>query len=428
MGEAPVGGTASGIEDPGCGGGGSSTGSGGAPATGVPSAPPAAGGFSPEEIRTILSGVWMPSDTASASAEASMSPVSPVEGALQLDSTDRVLPDLLAGAAVAGAPLSLVLARPGGPAGAAATPIAPGAVADLAAALSVSVASDEHLVQAGSGHLGVVVPGGPGKARRRAERLMQRAAVAGAPTLTWALASAPRDGLTSTSLVDKAMARLQMPDRGQSGSAILRSGRAAVWAGVAAAVVAGALAFTFGSGASPSAAVRHLASGKQPDLQASGGTGSVGGSGGSGGNGGGTGSGSSSPSASVQTSVPSSWVGGGQGTGGSTTDGSPGGTSTDNTNGAGGSDQGSQGQGSQGQGGGSSSTGTGSQGTGTSSTGTTDTTVPGSVTTTIPVTTTTTTTTTGSGSSSSKGKSSSSGSQCGGLLQGLLCTVGGLLK
>src|SRR5579884_1419699 len=93
-------------------GGGLSTGSGGAPAAGVPSTPPGALGASPEMVRAILSGIWGPGEAVT--PEAPLSPVPPAEGTSTIDPLARVLHALIARAGGAGAPLSLVLLRPGG--------------------------------------------------------------------------------------------------------------------------------------------------------------------------------------------------------------------------------------------------------------------------------------------------------------------------
>jgi hypothetical protein len=321
-----------------------------------------------------------------------------MEGVVDLQPVDRVLPGLLSRASATGTPLTLVLARPGAPT---AVSVPPGSVADLASALAVSLAPDQHLLSAGPGHLAVVLAGGPGAGRRHAERLMQRAAVAGAPLLTWAMACHPRDGSSASALLSAAGARLQQPVTAQPGT---RRGGAALWAGVAAALLAGLFAYVLGTGhgSSPSARADDAGSGQ----------GSVAPAGGTAPSSGGSDSGQVGPS--VQTSVPPSWFGGAAG--GSS---APSGTS-------GGSATGTSGPGqSSGPGAGSSGgsfglpTGGGQQSTGSTPT----TTLPlGITTTTIPVTTTTTP----SGGTNTTG-TTTTGTQCTGLLQGLICTVNGLL-
>jgi hypothetical protein len=408
MGEAQLGGTGSGVTDSGSGGG-LSTGPGGAPATGSPSPPPAGVTFSPETVRAILSGIWMPAGQGA--AEVPLSPVSPVEGVVELPSVERLLPDLLARATATRTPLTMVLARPGG---AAADAAAPGAVADLAASLSVSLSPDQHLLQAGPGHLAVVLPGGPGAGRRNTERLMQRAALAGAPMLTWAMASYPRDGASSAALIAAATGRLQLPaDERRSAGVTARRGRDALWAGVAAAMLAGVFAYTFGSGhgSSPAARAERAARSGQAGLAAAGG--SAPGAGGSAG----------ASVGSVQTSGPSSWLGSSAaGTSGSSADTSGTGSATGTgSQGSSGSPAG-QGGSSQGSAPGLPVGGT-NQEKGTGATPTT--TLPLNVTTTIPVTTTTTTAP--AGGTPTAGTAGTPNTHCTGLLQGLICTVNGLL-
>jgi hypothetical protein len=315
-----------------------------------------------------------------------------------------VLPDLVARAAATHTPLTVVLARPGAQTAAS---VAPGVMADLASALSVSLAPDQHLLQAGPGHLAVVLRGGPGAGRRQAQRLMERAALAGAPMLTWAMASHPRDGATSSVLLATATARLQHPvdERAGAGPAAW-NGRAALWAGVAAALLAGVFAYTFGAGHGSSPSQAGASGSRQAGLAAAGGSAPAGG--------GSTGE----PSVA---GTPSSWVGSGtdgttgtpaSGSGTASGSGSASGSANDNTGG---------GSGSTGSFPGLPGGGDGQQ----QATGTTPTTtLPLNLTTpTIPISTTTTAPSSGGGTPTA----GTTDNQCSGLLQGLVCTVNGLL-
>src|SRR5579872_5689022 len=282
-------------------GGGQSTGSGGAPATEVPSAPPTGSSASPQMVRAILSGIWTPAE---AGPEAPMSPV--LEGMVNLDSANRVLPELIARSSATRSPLSLVLVRPGKAGDT--EPAPPGGIADLAAALTVSLAPSQQLLQSGPGHLAVAVTGGPRAARRHAQRLMARAALAGAPVLTWAMASYPRDGSSSAALIQTATGRLQLPARTRAAAA--GHGRGALWAGVAAAALVGVVAYTVGSGHGPKSpsASSAVADSGQSALSAAGGSSPS------------SGTSTSGQAGAVQTSVPPSWIGGSRsGTSGSST-------------------------------------------------------------------------------------------------------------
>jgi hypothetical protein len=368
--------------------------------------------------------VWAPAE-AGVPAQP-LSPLSAVEEVATLDSVDRVLPELIARSSAARSPLSLVLVRPGRPGSD--EPAPAGGIADLAAALTVSLAPDQQLLSAGHGQLAVVVPGGPGTARRHATRLMQRAALAGAPMLTWAMASCPRDGSSSIALMQSAIGRLQLPAGKPKAAALL--GRGALWVGAAAAGLVGVLAYTLGSGhgAHPSASAVDTSNGSAGLSTTAGG-----GSGGAAGGGQGT---------AAQPNAAPSWLGGSQaGTSGSSTGGDGGSGAASTPAGPGSSSTGAAPADQVGQ---QQSTGIGS--TGTTIPGVTGTTIPGVTGTTIPGVTTTTVSggaggttgsgttggTTGSGTSGTTSGTNtagtgSTGNQCTGLLQSLLCTVNGLL-
>jgi len=294
-----------------------SAGAGPAPATGsLSSIPRSAEASSPDVIRAILSDVPRLRPAGSTVWGASGSAVIVDEGAVHLTPVDQALSDVVAQAGRTGSPFTLLLARPG-PATAMSTtapPVTAASVADLAASLSVSLNPAQELYSAGPGYLAAVIPGRSSVGRREAMRLTRRAAAEGAPVFTWAAALYPRDATTAAGLVETASNRLdgrlvsrtndfgaREPRRNAS-----RSG-AAVWGGVAAAVLLGALFLALHG---PSGAP-HVSTGTiSPGQGGSGGTGSgvqqVSDSGGggslpSGGAGGGTGTSgsSSSPGAAV---------------------------------------------------------------------------------------------------------------------------------
>lgn len=387
----------------------------------------------------------------------------PEIGAVHLASTDRVLPGVIARAANSGTPFSLVVARPG-PAASPGHPAgmsSAGPVADLAAALSVSLGPSQELLQAGPHHLAVVVPGNTAQGRRQAVQLMQRAAGAGAPLFTWAAARFPRDATNADRLVEVARRRVDGIDLAQDrpAAALAASGfrwrTGAIWAGVAAAALVGALVFGFHGSGGPRSGGNSATAGGQSGAGTSGnaGTGSAGGSaalasgagstfpgpgntsaGPSGSQGHPSGSGGTGTSAGTSTGTQPTGSGGGQqsttqsgsgsGAGGSTTTGSGGSSGSGSATGTATTDSGS----GSGSGGGLTTvlgntvgtvlgTASGLTGTATSTTGTATT---GSGTT--GTTGTTTTGTTGTGSTST----GSSTNQCSGLLNTLTCTVNGL--
>ncbi len=393
---APIGGTDAGSDSPGVPfKGDRSTGAGQAPAAGTLSGSPTArASSSPEVIRAILSGIPRPSaglaptlgvtatpgpDTGTVMGSSGSTQL--VEGAVHVRSIDAALPDVVARAEHTRVPFTMLLVRPGpaASAGALPPPATAADVEDLAAALSVSLSPVQDLYDAGRGHLAVIVPGRSGAGQREAMRLTRRAAAQGAPLFTWAAARYPRDADTAAGLLEVAANRLdgrlvshtdaiatRRPER--------RAGRsgAAIWAGVGAAVLLGAVAFALHGSAShnPRSAAGALSSGP-PGTAASNGQ-SASGSGSFSSTNGGRGSGTSG------------------GAGASGGPGNPGGT-------------------------GSSASGVGgAPGPGTGGSGTTTTTSPTSPPTTSTTTTSPTSTTTTTG-------------PCNGLVNSLTCTVNNLL-
>jgi hypothetical protein len=418
---------------------------------------------SPAQIRSILSGISRPG-AAPGTVWGSSGSAQLVEGAVKLAAVEDALPEIVARAEHTRVPFTVLLARPG-PSAAAGSPVpVPRAaeVDDLAAALSVSLSPMQDLYDAGRGHLAVIVPGRSGASQREAMRLTRRAAAEGAPLFTWAAARFPRDASTAAGLLEVASNRLDGRLVSRTDAAAARTpergtGRygAAIWAGVGAAVLMGAVAFALhGSGSGPQSAAGMLSDG-QPGTSASGGQAS--GSTGSGGSGSNSGSGSSSAG---HTSGGAGSTGGNSGsgtsssglnaaTGGASSGTGSGPTSTQGTPQSGtgqnllstattlpGSVLGTVGGltgGGTGSltGGGTGSSGTGSSGTGTSGTGTSGTGTTGTG-------TTGTGTTGGTGSTSGSGGTTTTtapptttttvpSSQCTGLVNTLTCTANNLL-
>ncbi|HAM01993.1 MAG TPA: hypothetical protein DCQ30_07160 [Acidimicrobiaceae bacterium] len=287
-------------------------------------------------------------------------------GAVHLASSDRVLPGVIARAANSGTPFSLVVARPGpaaSPGHPTGTPSA-GQVADLAAALSVSLGPSQELLEAGPHHLAVVVPGNPATGRRQAVLLMQRAAGAGAPLFTWAAARYPRDATTADRLVDVGRRRVDGVEVAGDRSIGAASGSGshrragAIWAGVAAAAaLVAALALGLHGSGGPARPGSGASGGGQPGTSSSGHPGgSVGGS--------------ADLSSGVGSTFPGSGSGSGQPGSHGSSSGSGGATGT-----SGGTPGGSQGTsgGTTGSGGGSGGSTTGGGGNSTGSGGTTPT-------------------------------------------------------
>lgn len=397
------------------------TGPGAAPGVGAPSSPPRTSG--PDTIRAILAGisspapraptltVVRPAEEAPPAAGPEVRPEDPAAwpgppedpGGLTLASVDVVLPHIVESARAAGRPLTVVVARPGPAAtpGVRLAPASPGAVADLAAALAVSLDPEQDLLSDGPGHLVVTTLGGAG--RRDTVALMQRAAEAGAPMFTWAAARFPRDAQSAGALLDLARARVD----GTEPVAERRSVAAVVWAGAAAALLVAAFAFIAHGHGAPRAsgtAGGHGATGATHTGALSG-TGGTGGSFSGGSVSGGSGS-SASGSRATGTGGSGSVGGGGTGSSGTGSGVAGTGTSAGNTGGTG----------SSGTGGGSTATTTlsGSGGNTTATTtGNTTATTTGSTTGTTTVNSTSPTTTTTVCSYN--------------LLGQLICTVNGLL-
>lgn len=249
-----------------------STGAGLAPAAGTLSGSPNGRGLSSSEvIRTILAGISRPDAPAGTVWGASGS-TELVEGVVLLTAIEDALPEVVARAEHTRVPFTVLVARPGPAAAPGTRGPAPTTadVEDLTAALSVSLSPTQELYDAGRGHLAVVVPGRTGAGQREAMRLTRRAAAQGAPLFTWAAARFPRDASTAAGLLEVAVNRLdgrlvsridaaaaRTPERGTG-----RYG-AAIWAGVAAAVLLGAVAFALhGSGpSSPQTATGTMSSG-----------------------------------------------------------------------------------------------------------------------------------------------------------------------
>jgi hypothetical protein len=247
-----------------------------APGVRAPSSPPRTS--TPDAIRAILAGISNPAPASptltvvrpdegpapAAGTEGHPTPASEEAGApgaalvledpgaLTLASADVVLPHIVESARAAGRQLTVVVARPGPAAtpGVRPVPSPPGAVADLAAALAVSLDPEQDLLSDGPGHLVVTTPGGSG--RRDITTLMQRAAEAGAPMFTWAAARLTRDAQSAAALLDLARARVDGTEPVVERER--RSMAAAVWAGAAAALLVAAFAFiAHGHGSSPQA-------------------------------------------------------------------------------------------------------------------------------------------------------------------------------
>lgn len=356
-------------------------------------------------IRSILSDLPRSNPETGTVLGASGSAVVADAGAVPLPPLGQALPLAVARAQNTGSFFSLVLARPGSAASAGSyvAPVTAGAVADLAASLSVSLGPSQELYAAGDGYLAVVVPGRGGASRREATRLARRANAEGAPMFAWAAAAYPRDGTTASALLATASNRLdgrlvsrtdfaapREPERG-----VGRSG-AAIWAGVAAAVLIGALAFAL-----------H---GSKPATHPSIGSGVRAG-----------GSATGSPSTNRQAAVGSL---SGTGPGGA---GGPAGGST--TGGRAGDPSG---------GGAGGSAPSGSSGTGTASDGTSSDTGSGSATsssaTTLPASTATTLPAAGSGGSvgttttTAVSSTTTTTAPCNGLVLSLTCTAGNVVK
>ena len=213
----------------------------------------------PEVIRAILAGIPSPAPVApTLTVVRPDEPASAEErtledpGALSLASVDVVLPHIVESARAAGRSLTVAAVRPGPAAtpGVRLAPAAPGAVADLAAALAVSLGPEHDLLSDGPGHLVVTSLGG--SPRRDTTALMQRAAETGAPMFTWAAARFPRDAQSASELLDLARARVDgtepVVERDR------RSKAAAVWAAVAAALLVAAFAFIVHGHGTPRAA------------------------------------------------------------------------------------------------------------------------------------------------------------------------------
>ena len=381
-----------------------------------PVPPPGTG--TPDAIRAILAGisntapaaptltVLRPDDEAPAQPTAGApqpgdEPLLEDPGALSLASVDVVLPHILESAHAAGRSLSVVVARPGPAAtpGVRVAPASAGTVADLAAALAVSLGPEQDLLSHGPGHLVVTMLGG--SPRREATALMQRAAEAGAPMFTWAAARYPNEAQSATGLLDLARARVD----GTEPVAERRSRAAAVWAGVAAAALVAAFAFIVNGHGS-----------HHPTGQTGGQNGAAGGSAGG------------SPSLS----------GSGGSSGAANTGGSASGSSGHGSSGYGSSGYGSSGYGGPGGGSGTgvsgsgTSGGTASNGTGSGTdtgNGTTQTTLPSNTTgTTTGNTTGTSTVTTTANNPTTTVPATTTTTVCStNLLGQLVCTVGGLL-
>lgn len=371
-------------------------------------------------------------------------------GAVHIASTEQVLPGVIASAANSGTPFSLVVARPGpaaSPGHPAGVPSA-GSVADLTAALSVSVEPTQELLWAGPHHLAVVIPGNTGTGRRQAVQLMQRAAGAGAPLFTWAAARFPRDATNADRLlevgcrrVDGAEAGHDMGARAVGTGSWLRAG--VIWAGVAAAALVGALALGLhrsghpaasGSGGITSGTASQSGSGTTNGGSGQANGGAVGGSAGLA-----SGTGSTFPGTADTASGQPGSPGGSPGSGSTSGTGTSAGTASGTAGTGSGGGQLSSGAGSsagstssQGSSGSSATTGTGGTGSGTTGSGTN-----------------TGTGTSGSGGTGTSGTGSGSGgsggtgtggtgttgtgtgggstNQCTGLLNSLTCTLNGLL-
>lgn len=388
--------------------------SGAVAGAGAPSAPSRTG--TPDHIRAILAGISAPAaaaptltvvrptdETPPAAPAHAPGPVAVQRapepaavaaavddpGALSLASVDVVLPHILESARAAGRPLSVVVARPGPAAvpGVRLAPPSPGAVADLAAALAVSLGPEQDLLADGPHHLVVTTLGGA--PRRATATLMQRAAEAGAPMFTWAGARFPQDAQSAAELLDMARARV---DGAEPVAEDERRGKvAAVWVGVAAALAVAAFAFLFhGHGAhSPSRAAGAVGG----SGQLHGGAASLaGGSSTGSGNLSGAGTGGSASGGSATYIYSSPGTGGGSGTGSNA---------------------------------GTGSTGSGSTGSGGGSTGTT---VPSNSTPTTIGNTTPTTTANTTGNTTTTVASTTTTTVCStNLLGQLICTVNGLL-
>jgi hypothetical protein len=127
-------------------------------------------------------------------------------GNIEMQPIEKALPEAVQRAARDGTPLTLLLFRPGamGPGGIPAPSTSD--VEDLAAALSASLEPGHDLLDAGQGHVGVVLEG---RSRRTAVRAASRAAACGAPTFTWVGARYPRDARTARGLTQVAARRLR---------------------------------------------------------------------------------------------------------------------------------------------------------------------------------------------------------------------------
>ena len=372
-------------------------GPGAATGAAAPSSPPRPG--TPDHIRAILAGISNPAPAsptltvvppAEEPTTAVVEPVTPAApaadgpalagavaedpGAVSLASVDVVLPHILESARAAGRPLSIVVARPGPSAvpGVRLAPPSPGTVADLAAALAVSLGPEQDLLADGPHHLVVTTLGSA--PRRATAALMQRAAEAGAPMFTWAGARFPQDGQSAAELLDMARARV---DGTEPVVEEERRGKvAAVWVGVAAALAVAAFAFLVhghGSHTPSQAAGGGIATNHAPGGAASLSGGHAGGSGNAGGA-------ASGGSASYIYSGPGNGGGGSSGTGSGST-------------GSGSTGSGSTGSGSTGSGGGGTATTVPSNSTATTIGNTTPTTTANTTnatTTTVAPTTTTT--------------------------------------
>jgi len=203
---------------------------------------------SPEVVRAILSGISRPPTPA----------VVADDGAVHRASLEEALPELVARAQEVRVPFTIVLARPGPAATGEAPPTAsPSEVEDLAAALSVSVTSDQELMQAGPQHLAVVIAGRSGRVQREALQLMRRAAGEGAPLFTWAAARYPKDATTWRGILQVGSQRLDGtvgPVADAVGALPRLGGRRAglaVWGAVAASVLFAAAAFAFHGSRTP---------------------------------------------------------------------------------------------------------------------------------------------------------------------------------
>lgn len=349
-----------------------------------------AGHTSPDQIRALLAGAKPEGPTAS----------SPVDGSLHLYAMDSVMADIVSQAAAARGAFTLVMARPG-PGVTPGEPVptsTPAEVEDLAAALAVSVNDNQPLLRAGAQHLAVVLPGGARAGRREAMDVMRAAASQGAPLFTWASAHYPSDATTAGGLVEVASSRLDGTPAErvaeEDGSGRKRS-IAAVWAGVAAALLVGLGALAFHGGSRPNNQAGAVGTTGSSQL--------------------GTTAASSAGSTSDLGSVPS----------GSSSSGSSGSAGNGYTTGSGST---SGGTGSTGTSGGTGDTGT----TGDTSNGgnqdTTTTTVPTATTTTLPVVTIPTLPVVGTSvTTTTLPVGGTQSNNCQGLIQTLNCTLGGLL-